>query len=481
MPAREISDRQRRWLEEQLAEWSRQELITADQAARIRGLYESAAEAGERKVSRFSFAIMGLAAFFVGLAVFLVIGFNWDAFPRPAKLFLIFGTVIGAHAAGLWLRFSKNSPRAGELVTFLACLLYGAGIWLVAQVFHLESHYPDGVWWWAIGVLPFALCLDTMLLHCLMIGLLGTWAGLEVIGFSNLAVRIFWGWWSFPNGAYTLPLLALPGIAWAYRKGSAATVGLYVPLFVWWITLQAISWDLKWQTVYFAGTLGALLLIIAETHRVGSPFAPPIRLWGVVLAAGALIPLSYKSFHTYVMRDSWYGYGDRVLLGALAPFAALVILVAATILLCAYFYRGAGTAWSAKERVLGLLQRQRVPLGLAVGMAAMSLWAMMAATYADSGTGLYEDSSAVWGLMIVANFAMVGLALWLMRVGLNEDRGRPFTFGVIYFLLWSILRYVDLFGDAGGMLGAALMFFLCGAALFGVGLFWRKRKQVQHV
>jgi hypothetical protein len=77
---------------------------------------------------------------------------------------------------------------------------------------------------------------------------------------------------------------------------------------------------------------------------------------------------------------------------------------------------------------------------------------------------------------ILANVAMVGCAFWLMRIGLREDRGRPFAAGVLYFLLWAVLRYADLFGDFGGMLGAALMFFLCGAALFGVASYWRHRK-----
>jgi hypothetical protein len=82
---------------------------------------------------------------------------------------------------------------------------------------------------------------------------------------------------------------------------------------------------------------------------------------------------------------------------------------------------------------------------------------------------------------ILANIAMVVLALWLIQVGLREDRGRPFTAGVLYFLLWAVLRYIDLFGDLGGMLGASAMFFLCGATLFGVATYWRKRKVVRHV
>jgi hypothetical protein len=82
--------------------------------------------------------------------------------------------------------------------------------------------------------------------------------------------------------------------------------------------------------------------------------------------------------------------------------------------------------------------------------------------------------------VILANVAMIVLAFWLIHIGLRDNRGRPFAGGVLYFLLWTILRYVDLFGDFGGMIGAAMMFFLCGGALFGVAFYWRNRRKIQH-
>ena len=54
---------------------------------------------------------------------------------------------------------------------------------------------------------------------------------------------------------------------------------------------------------------------------------------------------------------------------------------------------------------------------------------------------------------VLANLALVAVSIWLMQVGLREDRGRPFSAGVLLFLLWAVLRYIDLFGDFGGMLG----------------------------
>lgn len=477
MPARHISDRQRNWLEEQLADWSRQGIISTEQAGRIRGFYESADEAGDRTRSVFSFVIFGLAAFLVGLALFLLIGYNWDAIPRATKLLLIFGMILGTHAAGLYLRFSRTAPRASEIVMFLGCLFYGAGIWLVAQVFHLEAHYPDGVWWWAIGVLPFALCLDSILLHTLLVALLALWGGLEVIGFSNLGARLFWGWWTFPNGAYTLPLLALPGLIWAYRRNSRFTVGLYVPLLAWWILLQAFAWDFEWQAVYFVGCTGALLLIVSESHRAGNSLAVPIRFWGVVLAAGALIPLSFGDFHKEMFRsgDSIFG---QTLTGGLVQLAPLIVLAVATLLVVAYSLGPAATGGqSAGARLGELFRRQWLPAALAVGLAAMSLWSVV---MPNSGKG--ADEGVAWFVpTLAANVAMIGTALWLMRLGLREDRGRPFAFGVLYFLLWSVLRYFDLFASVGGMPGAAMMFLMYGAVLFGVATFWRGRKETRHV
>ena len=55
-----------------------------------------------------------------------------------------------------------------------------------------------------------------------------------------------------------------------------------------------------------------------------------------------------------------------------------------------------------------------------------------------------------------------------------------FAVGVVYFLLWAILRYIDLFAGVAGMLGAALMFLLCGVGLFAVARFWRNRKEIEN-
>jgi hypothetical protein len=441
MPKRPITAQQRAWLLDELSHWQRDSMVSEQQAGRIAGLYEGAGELAERGRSRAVFILMAAAATLVGLAALLLIGYNWDGLPRFSKLAIILGVTGLTHAAGFSLRYKRKAAALSENVFFLGCLFYGAGIWLVAQTFHINAHYPDGIWWWAVGVLPFALCLETRLMHALLVGLLAVWAGMEVLNFGHLGGWLFGRWDGLPNGAYSLPLLALPGIVWAYRKQSVPTLSLYVPLLAFWTVLQMFAWHMAANPIYFVGGVGALLLVVAELHSVGSRFAIPYRYYGSLLVGGVLVPLSFYDLNKELVQH-WGGLaGPPTLLGLIGLGAVLLI-----------------------NRTIP--RRQAIPLGVALLMAVLPLLAQ-----GSHGSG---DPSVVPTVLV--NVAMVAGAFWLMQVGLQEDRGRPFSAGVLYFLLWAVLRYVDLFGDFGGMLGAAMMFFLCGGALFGVARYWQGRK-----
>ena len=130
------------------------------------------------------------------------------------------------------------------------------------------------------------------------------------------------------------------------------------------------------------------------------------------------------------------------------------------------------------DQMIEVVRRQWLPVGMVLLMAVLPL---VNAIFGEAGGAGAASVLATLPVTVLANVAMIVLALWLMRIGLQEDRGRPFAAGVVYFLLWSVLRYVDLFADFGGMLGASLMFFICGAGLFGVAIYWRKRKEFRHV
>lgn len=463
MSKRCLSAQQRSWLLDELQIWQAEGILSQEQAHRLVELYESSSEAADRQRLRGVFTLMAVAGLLVALALFLVIGYNWEAMPAGLKLVIIFALILGTHGSGFYLRYLRESATASELAYFLGCLFYGAGIWLVAQIFHLNAHDPDGLWWWAVGVLPFALCLDTLLLHTLLVVLLAIWAGTEVLGFSHLGAWFFGRWSFIPNGAYTLPLLALPGLFWAYRKGSPTTAGLYVALLAWWVILQPFGWRLETNLTYFIGSIGSLLLLIGESHQPGSLMAIPYRLWGTLLAGGALIPLSFYEFNNNLLRPG-------PLLGGFVQTLSISVL-ALVVILASWLVRRNTLPFG--QSVAELIRRQWLPSVLLLLMALLAIWESLHRSFGEMQLSALVPT-------ILANLAMIGCAFWLIVTGLREDRGRPFAAGVLYFLLWAVLRYADLFGDFGGMLGAALMFFLSGAALFGVAWYWRRRKEVRH-
>ena len=98
----------------------------------------------------------------------------------------------------------------------------------------------------------------------------------------------------------------------------------------------------------------------------------------------------------------------------------------------------------------------------------------------------YVDSQIKWTYpilapMIIVNILMVAFSIWLMRIGMKNDRAGIFAVGVAYFLLWAVMRYFDLFNGIGGMLGAAMLFSTCGVVLYGVARLWQRRREISHV
>jgi hypothetical protein len=441
-------------------------------------LYETPGETSLRKHSLAMFALMSLAALLVGLAALLLIGYNWEAMPKPAKLAVVFGVIVATHGAGFWLRYVRQARRLSEVVFFLGCLFYGCGIWLVAQIFNIQGHYPNALWMWALGTIPFALCLDTLLLHALVVALLATWVGTEILDFGFL-----WGFWRVPDACYTLPLLALPGLLWAYRKRSPATVGLYVPLLAWWVILQPIAWHSDLNVIYFIGAAGALFLAVAESHQAGSLMAVPYRLYGVLLTAGVLSVLSFGDFIRELLRQTPPGMTVSVLAGSLIATIGVGSVALADRL--AFKAGNANTIGSNDVLFLDIVRRQWLTAALMLLMAALCVWVGFFGTPVSTshfyGSDLERWTAAVILPTIATNIAMIVFAIWLIRAGLREDRARLFAAGVLVFLLWAVFRYADLFAGVGGMLGASLMFFLCGAALFGMARFWTRRKEIGHV
>ncbi|MES2792009.1 MAG: GDYXXLXY domain-containing protein, partial [Planctomycetota bacterium] len=258
-----------------------------------------------------------------------------------------------------------------------------------------------------------------------------------------------------------------PGLAWAYQRKSPMAVALYVALLTWWTVLQAFALRLDSRSLFWIGNVGAILILFAEAHRPRDPRGVPYRFWGVLMVSGILLALGSREFWRGTLQsDSWFG--DYAFTAMLTEVIANLILLAISALLL-FVFRGVG-AFDLKGEAAEIdsVRRRWFAIILVGSLMLMSVWSL---TIANATVASIVP-------IILANLVTLGMALYLVKVGEQEERTRPFAAGVLMFLMWTLVRYIDLFGGSGGLLGAALVFALCGGGLVVVGNFWSRKRRV---
>ena len=143
-----------------------------------------AIQAGERKLkaeahaaetpARAIHVILTVAALLVAAGIFSFIAANWDDMSRPVKVGVILVTMVLAYVVSEIMLQNGYRKTSGAFL-LLGALIYGAGIFLVAQTFHIRAHWPDGFLLWMLGVAAMAAVRGAYGLHmlALLLGFVG--------------------------------------------------------------------------------------------------------------------------------------------------------------------------------------------------------------------------------------------------------------------------------------------------------------------
>ncbi|MDE0824062.1 MAG: DUF2157 domain-containing protein [Dehalococcoidia bacterium] len=143
-------------LPSELARWESAGIITAEQSQVIRSRY-SATDQAPRAIQaqgRLVTALAVIGSVLVGLGIIMFFAANWDGIDRWPKLAIIFGSILTAHGLGYYLRYHRGYVRVGTGMILLACVIYGAGVHLVGQVYHVDVNDPRLMLFWFLGVAP---------------------------------------------------------------------------------------------------------------------------------------------------------------------------------------------------------------------------------------------------------------------------------------------------------------------------------------
>ncbi|PSM52761.1 DUF2157 domain-containing membrane protein [Campylobacter blaseri] len=160
------------FLQKEIKKWLDEEIISKEQAISILDRYGLSYKEDERNFNIFSI----LGCLLIGVSLIILIGNNWNNIPPFIRVTsLIFATF--AIQIGAYIRLKKyNSSN----LFFLGNLVFGASIILIAQIYHLGTHMPNGVFLWAIGSFLIAIFLSNKWVNLQSMLLATLWCLLEI-------------------------------------------------------------------------------------------------------------------------------------------------------------------------------------------------------------------------------------------------------------------------------------------------------------
>ncbi|MFZ3101174.1 MAG: DUF2157 domain-containing protein [Desulfitobacteriaceae bacterium] len=125
------------------------ELITSEQKESILNLYDI------KGGLNFIRVVVTIGAILVGLGILSFIASNWDGMSKLLKLGVIFGVFGGANFVAY--KLSEDYPKTGLSLIYLGALVYGAGIFLIGQMFNFGGDFYTAFLLWSVGIVPLAL------------------------------------------------------------------------------------------------------------------------------------------------------------------------------------------------------------------------------------------------------------------------------------------------------------------------------------
>ncbi|MGA2750753.1 MAG: DUF2157 domain-containing protein [Verrucomicrobiota bacterium] len=189
-------------------------LISEDQRRKIIAHFQLREEGGKL------LAILSMVgAVLIAAGIALLIAAHWNGISRGVKIAAGIVLMLGAQAAGWWLREGQGEYRkTGEALHLVGSCLFLANIALLGQIYNMVSRPPNAflAWWLGIAALPWLLRSKAQ--HILLLLGFGIWFGFEI----NQADS--WIRCNSEHQALLYSLLGLVylGVGWILRRSSFA-------------------------------------------------------------------------------------------------------------------------------------------------------------------------------------------------------------------------------------------------------------------
>jgi uncharacterized membrane protein len=416
-------------LAKETAEWVEDNILSISQAEQICARYGVDYHSAQKRSFGYN-VLIGLGCLFIGLSLITLISANWDQIPRALRMWGLIVLTMATQVFALKKYMAGNHGGATGLF-LLGNLLYGASIILIAQIYNLGEHMPDGVFWWALGCLPIAILINS------------PWVTLQAAVLS-----LIWFFTEAHMGFYPalFPIFILGSLIFLFRglQNTALFIITVVSIGTWVEYSLACYWgdgrNLDFAAEHVAVSVALFIFAYVFSHWLNNKKSTVAKDYGAVLAVWTLrfglifmLVMSFKQPWEELIEADWEH-----------RFSMLVLV----------------SAISAAALLLARINKKLIPLIYILPFFWLSLIGLL---------WLKNDDYAIY-FQIAYNLVLIATSIWLITKGIQRGISHYFYLGIASVLVVALVRYIDLIGD---YIGGALLFMVFAALLIGAAKYWK--------
>lgn len=374
-----------------------------------------AAQAGTSHLLAYAVAILGVVL--LGSGIITYFAANWQEMSKGVKLIVLLGSLYLAYGGAGYLITTKHAPRIGQATLLLGVILFGANIMLIAQIYHIDAHYPDGVMLWTLGGVLTGYLLQSQagLIAAILLGTL--WSGMETFGFDHLHWAFLLLWVAFLPAIYRwrwVPALHMAMIAllvWSLFSFHGLDLSYHKGEHIYLVQL--------YFTVYLSLFVTGMLLQTSERFQ---PFAGVVQGYSVIATLTSIYTLTFPRLQSG-LRWSW-DESFRQAATNLWVVWTIVCLVVLSLLSAWHWQR------SRYEQRPRFLIYGRWLIGATVALILFNLFV----------TGVHGS----W-IAFAFNLLFFGGVIWLIFAGMYYNNRFLINIAFCFFALTLLSRYFDTF------------------------------------
>jgi uncharacterized membrane protein len=417
--------------------WIDDEIISNEQFKKILVNYD---ESENKKNSLGYYLLVSFSALFFGVACMLLMSHNWDDIPNNIKtislfLFTLSLNLLGAH------KFVKGKEQLGSVILLFGSLMLGVSIMLIAQIYHLGDYYPDGIYWWAMGVFPMLILTRNR------------YIGLLVVCLSTL-----WMITDFKEGFFplTYPVFIFASLVISlYLEKSKALFSLSFAGGMTWI-FMAILYQM--ENIYSVSDHDFFVVLSLITVI---SYAFILRLSNIVL------PYLSKYKNNDINWGEYCYFLFKIML-----FTTLISLL----------FLSFNFTW--KE-----FNVKNIDYGIIFGLILLSIFSVVINLKSDLFSRIFISSFSgyivlsilmvsvfslpYFTVVILTNFFLFLSSIGLIYYGVISNRTYFYYVGIFGIISLAIIRYFQLAGD---YIGSSIIFIFSAFVLMASAKFWKKQQ-----